>query len=272
MGLFFNYDKPGKGIDKNAPKKKGAALFFELVWRKLKILTLSNMLYFLVSLPVIAVYFLLLDLLIGNVFETTDVQIHMHIILILTFILTILWGSGPASCGYTYLMRCFAREEHAWITSDFFERIRKNFKYGIVILLCDIAMLFLGITSMRFYSAMYASGKSYALILMALVFMVMVMYTFMHYYMYEFAVTFEIGIITMFKNSMIMAAAALPMNVLMTVIVFAGTYLIASLFTIPAVIIIMFVFWISFLRFPIDFYVARRIKRELIDPNQKESD
>ena len=32
---FFNYDKEGPGIDKNAPKKKGIFLFFELLGNKL---------------------------------------------------------------------------------------------------------------------------------------------------------------------------------------------------------------------------------------------
>ena len=50
MGLFFNYDKPGPGIDKNAPKKKGIFLFLELLGRNLSNLLLSNMLYFIVSL------------------------------------------------------------------------------------------------------------------------------------------------------------------------------------------------------------------------------
>ena len=56
MGLFFNYDKPGKGIEKDAPKKKGPFLYLELLWRKLGKLILSNILYFVLSLPVILLY------------------------------------------------------------------------------------------------------------------------------------------------------------------------------------------------------------------------
>ena len=40
MGLFFNYDKPGPGVDKNAPKHWGIFL------------------YFVVSMPVLALYFI----------------------------------------------------------------------------------------------------------------------------------------------------------------------------------------------------------------------
>ena len=35
MGIFGGgYDKPGKGVDKNEPKKKGFFLFFDIVIRK----------------------------------------------------------------------------------------------------------------------------------------------------------------------------------------------------------------------------------------------
>ncbi len=46
MGMFFNYDRPGPGVDKNAPKKKGVSLFFELLGRNISKLLLSNILYF----------------------------------------------------------------------------------------------------------------------------------------------------------------------------------------------------------------------------------
>lgn len=58
MGLFFNYDKPGPGVDKNAPKHWGIFLYFELLWRNFGKMLLSNMLYFVVSMPVLALYFI----------------------------------------------------------------------------------------------------------------------------------------------------------------------------------------------------------------------
>ena len=67
MGLFFNYNKPGPGVDKNAPKKKGAALFFELFLRYFGKLLLSNMLYFVVSLPVLAIYAMIVTSFLVNI-------------------------------------------------------------------------------------------------------------------------------------------------------------------------------------------------------------
>ncbi|MBR5808875.1 MAG: hypothetical protein IKY39_02040 [Clostridia bacterium] len=36
MGIFPNYEKAGAGIDKNAPKKRGIFLYFELIARYIK--------------------------------------------------------------------------------------------------------------------------------------------------------------------------------------------------------------------------------------------
>ena len=54
---FFNYSKPGPGIDKNAPKKKGVALYLELFFRKFWELIRINVLYFIFSIPAFFMYF-----------------------------------------------------------------------------------------------------------------------------------------------------------------------------------------------------------------------
>lgn len=267
---LFDYDKPGRGIDKNAPKKKGGALFFELVWRKLKLFSLSSMLYFAVALPVMLIYFFMFYSMLSASYSAADTGAYLDMIFLLTITFVILWGCGPASCGHTYLLRSFAREEHVWLTSDFFDKIKSNFKYGITILIVDLIFMYSMITAVLTYSSMLSAGKPYAVLLIGAVAIFTVIYTFMHYYMYQFSVTFKQGVFAMFKNSLIMAFAELPMNILMTLLVFAGIYIICSLFLMPAVIIIMFVFGLSFLRFAVDFYVSRKLKKLFIDPIRKE--
>ena len=54
-GFFglFDYNKPGPGVDKNAPKKKGFVRFFEIYFRKFWRLATANLLYILVSIPIV---------------------------------------------------------------------------------------------------------------------------------------------------------------------------------------------------------------------------
>lgn len=52
MGLFrFNWNKEGPGVEKNAPRKKGAARFFEIVGRDYSQIWLSGLLLLVCSVP-----------------------------------------------------------------------------------------------------------------------------------------------------------------------------------------------------------------------------
>ena len=272
MGLFFNYDKPGPGIEKDGPKKKGIFLFLELIWRKLGKLFLSNMLYMAVSLPVLLLYHFIAFYVLSAAMPVeiaANSTIFNQLVLLVTVIFTIFWGTGPVSCGYAFLLRNFAREEHVWLASDFFEHTRKNFKQSLIVFIIDIIVLITGINAIYFYWKMSAAMPALRWVSYILAF-VMFIYTIMHFYMYEFLVTFKLKVRDVYKNSLIMAFAALPMNIFLMAFVAICSYLFFSFLTPIAILLVAALFWVSFMRFSIDFFAARIIKRELID--RKESD
>ena len=52
MGLFTrNFDKPGPGVSPDAPRKKGAARFFEILGRDFSTIWLAGILAMLGGLP-----------------------------------------------------------------------------------------------------------------------------------------------------------------------------------------------------------------------------
>ncbi|MBR4172766.1 MAG: hypothetical protein IKR46_00140 [Clostridia bacterium] len=271
MGLFFNYDKEGPGVDKYAPKKKGIFLYFELFFRKFWLLIKANLLYFAVSLPVMAVYNIIIMNALTAFLPTEYKGMEWQWSLILTAIVTILWGTGPVTAGYTYLLRNFAREEHIWLTSDFFEKSKECFKLGITVLLTDIAVMFLGINAASVYIAMIKSGASFARFALGVLIFLLIIHTFMHYYIYEFGVTFENRIRKTLKNAYIMAIATIPANLFLTLFVLIFTFFAFSPLAPFAIILLLFILWISFMRFPIDFYTARLIKRRFIDEKNGEN-
>lgn len=56
MGLLDRYiNRPGPGVPKDAPKKKGLALFFEILWREFWTLLKLNMLFIVFCIPVITI-------------------------------------------------------------------------------------------------------------------------------------------------------------------------------------------------------------------------
>ena len=261
MGLFFNYDKVGPGIDKNAPKKKGIALYAELFFRKFWLLIEANILYFTVSLPVIAVY----NIIIMTYLPDGLNEMKWQFSLILTAIITVLWGTGPATGGYVYLLRNFAREEHVWLRSDFFEKSRETFKIGITVLLCDLVLLILGANAVIFYSSLMKEGVALAKYAFVAIIFCFTIYTFMHYYIYEFGVTFEDKMRKTIRNSLLLGMAEIPANLIFTVFVILLTFLVFGVLSSLLIIVMFLTFWISFMRFPVDFYVARMIKKRFID-------
>lgn len=270
MGLFFNYDKPGPGVDKNVPKKKGVALFLELIWRYMGKLLLANILYFIVSLPVLALYAMIISNFFGNVLpETVGSVGFTQMVMILTVLVAVLWGTGPASCGYAYILRNFAREEHTFLTSDFFEKIKENFWRGMVFLIVDAVMLVVFSVSVLVYHKLSAeAGGIYKIFYYVTIFMI-IMYTVMHFYLYEMEVTFENRIGTTYKNAFLMSFATFPMCLVIGTVIIVLSFLILRFLTPVAVLIVAFVCWMSFMRFIIDFYTARVIEKNFLQESKE---
>ncbi len=238
MALFkANYDKPGPGVDKNAPKKAPIAVFFEIYARKFWKLILANMLYVLVSLPVVTV--------------------------------------GLANAGLTYITRNFAREKHAFIAGDFFDTIRKNWKQalsvGLINLIVGVALAY----AIYFYYNM--SAGLFGTLLMAFVLVVALLYVFMQYYLYVLMITFHFSLKQLYKNSIIMAASCWKPNLIISVVMVAvyaaiiGICLVLPMDIAIAVALFLYVLWIpAFQSYLTQFCVFPSVKTLLIDPYYKE--
>lgn len=265
MGFFPDYTKAGPGIDKDAPKKKGVFLYFELVWRYLWKLVLSNMLYVAISLPILILYHYLFFGIFGTVYgDGASLDVMNHSALVFTVLLAVFWGTGPASCGYTHILRNMAREEHVWISLDFFKTAKTSFKHGLIFLIVDIAVFLTSMVSLSVYSSYAQNGSVLYLIPMGIVIFALGMYTLMHFFLYEFEVTFENKVKEIYKNSMLASIAAFPMCAIITVIICLLTYIILAALQSGIVIIASFIIWVGLMRFIIDFYTARFIKRHFL--------
>ena len=90
---FFNYNKEGPGISKDAPKKRTFIVFFETFFRNFWKFIPISLVYSAISLPLLT--------------------------------------SGLASAGMTNVARNTARDKHSFGLSDFFETIKKNWKQAL---------------------------------------------------------------------------------------------------------------------------------------------
>ncbi len=90
------YTKEGAGVYKNNPRKKGAfALYFEILANKWSNLIVTNLLYCLLSLPLIT--------------------------------------NGMAQMGLTYITRNAARRKFAYPVADFFATVKRTRKQGLAV-------------------------------------------------------------------------------------------------------------------------------------------
>ncbi|MDO4617930.1 MAG: DUF624 domain-containing protein [Clostridia bacterium] len=274
MGLFRFNTAPGKGIDKNAPKKKGIFRYFEIFFRKFSKLFKTNMMTFLVSLPFIVVMIFLAPIStrdVMRIMDITDLEYAGRLATAFKFSVSmmffVLLGSGPASAGYAYITRCFTREEHAWLLSDFKDKFKENFKHGIIVSLVDILYVFLAGIGFRFYVTQYAqTGDLPYLLGFCLMTTISVIFIFSHFYIYQLMVTFKQTTKQLFKNAIIVALASLPMNIVLSALTICLCFVVYLTLETILSTFIFFILGYSLLRFPIEYYAARVIEKKIL-PN-----
>ena len=263
---FFNYDKPGKGVEKDAPRAKGVFLYFDLLWRKLGRLVLSNLLYFVTSLPVLFVYYMVAFALFGVFLpEGTEAIAHNQAAIIAAITMATLWGTGPVSCGLGYILRSIAREEHAFVTSDFFEQSKKGFWHGLVYLGVDVIVLSISIIAINFYWNVAASGSVMGIAMLTSFVAIIAIYTAMHFYIYQVEITFCGKLLDTYKNSLLLAIATLPMCIFLGIIVVVVSVGFLGNLSPVGIVLCAVIIWMSALRLVPEFYTSRLIKRKFIE-------
>ncbi len=289
MGIFGGgYNKPGKGVDKNEPKKKGFFLFFEIVIRKFTKFLGLNCLYTMTSIIWIILLYLFGGIILANtnVVENTasqiasmtqgidmaEIQGSVMVSLQAFFAIGIfsLWGSGPATASYAYITRCFTRGEHAWVVSDGIDKLKENFKKGMFVVIADAVVLVLGINAAYFYYGFYITTGSILWMLLTYVTMlILLLYTMIHPYLYQIMVTFECSIGAMYKNALLMMIAKLPQSFLILAVEGAILFLLFTMVNPIAAALITIVVGLCVTHFPGQFYAARVIERSILKDMKK---
>jgi len=235
MPLFQRYNKPGPGVDENAPQRRSFFHFLELFFRKFGKLIQLNLLYLVTIIPsFVILYFLGLFVLnpILSTFPEFAGDYGEQAINAATFLLTILFpltiicvfGAGPVTAGFVYVLRNYSREEHAWLLSDFFEHTKKNFKQSLCVFLIDIVVIFAVFFGINFYRVQF---PQFAFLLSVALLVFFVIYTLMHLYIYPMMVTFKLPLRALYRNALIFALARLPQNIVITAFILGFIYLTA---------------------------------------------
>jgi uncharacterized membrane protein YesL len=278
MGLFkpYNY-KPSKGIDKDAPVKHGFFIFWEIFFRKFWRFVTINLIYFVVTLPMLLVAYLMAvgylseylptigDILTGagilaNIIPYIPSVLYKPLVLISVILY------GPATMGMTYILRNFARQEHAWM-SDFFSRAWSNFRQGLFFGILDVIVV-----SLLSYSIFIGYGDGLGTwlpyIIKGFAIFALIVYLFMRHYFYMLAVTVNLRVRDILKNSWLFVVLGFKRNIwagLVNILTWFVTLVVTPIIPALSVAVLMFLTY-SFSGFATVFICYPVVKKYVVVP------
>jgi len=272
FGKFMNnyyYGKSGKGdyTPEDLPKTR-LQLFFEMLRVRLSALCRMNLLYMLPFLPTMLVIGMLVmyvltmgavpteEKTITNADGTVTTQIvavemteeeQMALLdqqaalvpsmLNTTLILLIpcIFITGPWTAGVSYVVRNWARDEHAFIWSDMKDAMKENWKPALGLSAITSVVPLLAWTCWRFYGSL--AGDSWFMVIPQMFTLLIAVVWFLAItYAYPMLVTYKMSFGTIIRNSLLLAIGRLPMSVgirllhlVPTVLCVALTFLLGSI-------------------------------------------
>ncbi len=235
FGGFFNYSKPGPGIEKDAPKKATFFLFFETWFRNIWKLVVPSLVYCLMS------------------------------VFLLPF--------GLASVGITNITRNLSRDKHSFGISDFFSTIKKNWKQALPIGIINIIATALLVFAIWFYYKV--GGTLYTLfaacsLSMFVLFSMMKYYIWIITITFDLKIgtiyknSFLMAFLN-FKNNLLIGFV----SILYFVVMYGIFYMVPSDFTLTLLLIFTVCFYPGFKNLLIQYCVFGAVKKYMIDPYYK---
>ena len=117
--------------------------------------------------------------------------------------------TGPSSAGSAYIMRNWARDQHAFLFSDFKDAFKGNWKQALASSVMTAFVPVLAYTAVTFYGEL-AGSNVVMLAPMIIVFSAVLMWTLMLPLIYPMMIGYELRLKDIFKNALLMACARLP--------------------------------------------------------------
>lgn len=237
MGLFGrSYQKEGPGVSKDDVEKRKFFLFFELYFRKFWKLIKLNLLYFFVNIiSVLSMAVIVVSIIAPHEKGTIDgIALIAYGVLILSGIIV-----GPSTAALVYVLRNYANQRHSFMASDFFEQFKKNFKQSVPVGLLAMVLPAVFTFAMRYYAGINTLWGTGLLCLTT--FCVLVVLS-AYLYVYPIMVTFDLKLKQILRNSLIMAFANFPVNILVLIIsgaILYGVFMLPDMIAVTLMMVIV---------------------------------
>jgi len=194
MGLFSrNFNKPGPGVRKDEPRKKGFKRFIELLFRDLGDLVKLNLLFCICAAPTFAAFIAAI--------------LGYYTLISITLSLFLAFPVGGAMVAYVYYITKMMRDDPSYVWYEFKRKFLENFKQSAPVGMLCTAFIYAQVLlwdSLIFNEA----GSDLLWFLIALIslllFGMITPYIFMHF------AYIDLGTFRILKNSVLMSFGYLP--------------------------------------------------------------
>lgn len=233
---MFDYEKAGRGVSKNAPKKKTFFAFWEMYFRYWWRLVKLNAVTFIFCIPVVTV--------------------------------------GPALAGMTKVLRNYTLDKNAFIFHEFWKGFSQNWKQSLPVGLLDSLFAVSAYTAMRVYpqlarAAEEAGGSGTVFTVLCIISVSFALtLLMMNFYIMPMIVATELSLKDIIKNGFYLTCVALKKNVCtLLIIALTAAFLALS----PSAALLLVPLWaISFLGFVIMYNSYPQIQKYVINPYYEE--
>ncbi len=233
---MYNYEKAGRGVEKNAPKKKAFFAFFELYFRYGWRLVRLNIMTFIFCIPIVTI--------------------------------------GPAIAGMTKVLRNYTLDKSAFMFHEFWKGFSNNWKQSLPIGLLDTLFAISAAAALYVYPRMGdaavqqgGSGTIYTVLCVISVSFAVTLFM-MNFYIMPMIIATDLKLKDIVKNSFFLTCIALKKNLITLLIVAVTVFLL--ILTDMGVFLLVPLWAISFLGFVIMFNSYPQIQKYVIDPYYEE--
>lgn len=250
-------------------KRNAVFRFFGIIGRKFWSLMVLNLMQFVCCLPVLAVSVLFISSMYLQTFSggtENEFMLRLFIGFIITGMQLIV--IGPLHAGIVYVMRNYAREENAFLWSDFVKGIKQNWKRALAVSAINAAFVLLVSYAFMFYSRTAVQLGAMAEACRVILIILGVVFAMMQIYIYPMMVTLDLTVKQLYGNALRFAAAKFLPNIAILAVT-AGFYVLifTNVFAGTALMLLTGYSLTGFLSVfyaygAIDKYIIRKIRAE----------
>ncbi len=227
LSLFkINYDKPGRGVEKDEPEKSAVMNFFTIFFRRLSKFVQLNFIFMIPCALIAALMFGLFLLPVPRyemalTLSSSIIKLQLWEVYVVPMPIVLL---APFYAGVMVVVRRMANKEYVFPWAEYWQGVKDNWKQFLINgIFCYIAYVVLSF-SIIYYSGELSSGW-FNFIPFALVLILVVLLVFSQLYAPVLMVSVDIKLKPLYKNSLIFAIMGVFRNILIVVLYVALLFL-----------------------------------------------